>query len=457
VVEKVFAPQPFKEKAWGARAGLIGGALHSDQRYLLKIHGDVLDASDRVLTLSDYKRHYGNNSIDGVDLSLALPDVLKTAFTARTLLFLGCSLSIDRTVRLLRRVISPSSPTHYAIVEQPSDKGVAIERARFLSDHKIRPLWYPEGQFGAIELFVEALAKRAQNLSTTASRRSAFVTVLLLIPAILGGLIFAGPWIQPVLSMWQVVPWMQGVSLFLVGLSLAGIAMHHRWQQGPGIPLERLKLSPSIANGIFGGLLGGTIAAIVVAYAYYNLPGADPSITSPPAIILYCVLSSVVLGAAIQLFIIACIRSTSTAAAPILVNEVTGGLLGGGLGGVPCGIAGGWYFGQLPQPSVTPGIVMIGAITGAIAIAGGYLFFNYVGSLKRAVRVAVVATIVAGLCGVMGIVGLGYQNPADLFSTLDVVELAYAGAIVGAMAGAIMGLQVGLTLLFYRLWDESGV
>lgn len=80
------------------------------------------------------------------------------AFTSRTLLFLGCSLEADRTVRLLHRVANHRAPpVHYAIVELPRTNEEIFARAKFLSDHNIRPLWFPQGQYDAIDTLLAGL------------------------------------------------------------------------------------------------------------------------------------------------------------------------------------------------------------------------------------------------------------------------------------------------------------
>lgn len=165
ILEEVFKSErrAFEERVWGAKPDLFANALHSNSAYLLKIHGDVQDRTDRILTLGDYERHYGSTDVERVDFKRPLPKILEQAFTTRTLLFLGCSLSQDRTMSLLQRVASThaSPPPHYAIVEMPNEPGDAVQRERFFSDHNIRPLWFPQRKFEAIDIFLQALgAKR---------------------------------------------------------------------------------------------------------------------------------------------------------------------------------------------------------------------------------------------------------------------------------------------------------
>lgn len=161
VLEAVFARcgRAFQERVWGANPDMLAGALHADRPYLIKLHGDVLDREDRVLTLTDYEKHYGSTEVDRVDLTRPLPRLLEQVFTSRTLLFLGCSLEADRTLQLIRRVARhhAAPPPHYAIVELPGDPAAIPERSRFLSELNIRPLWFPHGQYEAVDTLLEAL------------------------------------------------------------------------------------------------------------------------------------------------------------------------------------------------------------------------------------------------------------------------------------------------------------
>lgn len=161
ILERVFTEQNrmFEEKVWGARSDLFVSALHQNKRFLLKIHGDVNNSQDRVLTLSDYAQYYGSAEVGQVDISKPLPRALEQLFSSRTMLFLGCSLQNDRTVRLIQHVAShhAAPPVHYAIVELPQGRTDIAKRKKFLSDHNIRPLFFPSGQFEGIEVFLKNL------------------------------------------------------------------------------------------------------------------------------------------------------------------------------------------------------------------------------------------------------------------------------------------------------------
>jgi hypothetical protein len=61
------------EAVWGAKVDLAAEAVHTARRMLLKLHGDVRDSTDRVLTLSDYERAYGSAEPATTNLAKDLP------------------------------------------------------------------------------------------------------------------------------------------------------------------------------------------------------------------------------------------------------------------------------------------------------------------------------------------------------------------------------------------------
>lgn len=166
LLEHVFeaAGQPFVERLSGTQSDLFAEALHTGARYLLKLHGDVLDTRNRVLTLAEYDAHYGGRTVDDVDFTRSLPKMLECIFGTRTLLFLGCSLGPDRTLLLLRRVARARgdlAPTHFAVLEYPGD-AQWVDRARALGEDRITPVWYPAGRHELIDPILSALLPEAQ-------------------------------------------------------------------------------------------------------------------------------------------------------------------------------------------------------------------------------------------------------------------------------------------------------
>jgi len=153
VLERVFetAGERFERVVWGAKATSVYDALTKDSHFLLKLHGDVDEQDDRVLTHADYEKYYGPGSL--------LRQVLRNLFIARPILFLGCSLVPDRWVQLLEDVAwTNTAMEHFALVEYPATDDEYVRRQQFLSNHGISPIWFPHTRFDLIEAILTSLA-----------------------------------------------------------------------------------------------------------------------------------------------------------------------------------------------------------------------------------------------------------------------------------------------------------
>lgn len=166
VLEKVFeqANKPFARVVSGAKADASVRAFHRNQRLILKIHGDAEESTERILTREDYEKYYGSADASKLDFELPLPKRLRLMMMSRPLLFVGCSLNQDRLVAALYQVAREyRGIAHYAIVERPESDELYYERSRFLSNHGIRPIWYPHGEHGLAGLILQWLADMADS------------------------------------------------------------------------------------------------------------------------------------------------------------------------------------------------------------------------------------------------------------------------------------------------------
>ena len=105
---------------------------------LFKLHGDIgpeiHDIGKLVFTQKQYDTAYDSNG--------QLMQELPQWFQNKRLLFLGCSLMQDRTMKVLQQVMAKNPGLdHYAILAcEPDDIG---KRSRELGDLGISPIFYP--------------------------------------------------------------------------------------------------------------------------------------------------------------------------------------------------------------------------------------------------------------------------------------------------------------------------
>ena len=144
---------------WHDKVNLAVRALERNGTVLLKLHGDWEDPDHRVLTLSEYRQNYGDAEA-AINFDLPLPQLFKL-LAVRPLLFLGCNLNEDRTLKILKRVAADlKTSRHYAVVQKPKSAAKFRARMQFLATHNIRPIWYPEGEHHRIERLLEYLSEQ---------------------------------------------------------------------------------------------------------------------------------------------------------------------------------------------------------------------------------------------------------------------------------------------------------
>jgi hypothetical protein len=132
----------------GGLADTFRAALHQEPSpHLLKVHGDVMEGTHRVLAAEEYARAYGTET--GV-----LPDLLRAACIARRLLFLGCSFADKRLIEVLANTRN-SSPGHFAIMAA----GVNDRMRRLLSSIGIEVIYYRHRQYGDVQVLLEAFIR----------------------------------------------------------------------------------------------------------------------------------------------------------------------------------------------------------------------------------------------------------------------------------------------------------
>lgn len=126
----------------------------NNSHVLIRLHGEADVAAGRVLTKSEYQAVYGETDL--------LKRTMAQLIGYRSLLFVGCSLTTDRTFSTLAqiRADTPGEPIpHYAFLPYPGDSKRS-ERRQQLAAASIHPIYYPPGSHDiSIEDLLIALAE----------------------------------------------------------------------------------------------------------------------------------------------------------------------------------------------------------------------------------------------------------------------------------------------------------
>lgn len=129
---------------------LLKDALLSGEATLYKFHGDISEPEGLVLTKERYDSCYRRTG--------ALVKGLRACFSRKSMLFLGCSLTRDRTMDVLREVLKGCC--HYAVLD--CEKEGLSQKRRELNSYNIRAILYPEKEHGAV---LTVLKKLKENLA----------------------------------------------------------------------------------------------------------------------------------------------------------------------------------------------------------------------------------------------------------------------------------------------------
>ncbi len=143
VIERIFSQrsQGFDAVKSGKSLIEVLRIVASGSRILLKIHGEFNQVAERVLTKEEYDAAYSDGE--------AVRDFFNRILFRGSLLFVGCSLIGDKTIKAMADVVnaygSATLPRHYAILEL-KDGVDRIERKKELARANIFPIWYSQSE-----------------------------------------------------------------------------------------------------------------------------------------------------------------------------------------------------------------------------------------------------------------------------------------------------------------------
>ena len=114
---------------------------NSKETMLIKLHGDCRSEADRVLLSHEYEAAYGSGGVAG--------GLLSSIFRNQNILFLGCSLTVDRTMDLMKGIAHAHRdlPKHFAFLPLPELANQKQDRENWLADRGIFAVWYNTNEF----------------------------------------------------------------------------------------------------------------------------------------------------------------------------------------------------------------------------------------------------------------------------------------------------------------------
>ncbi len=155
LLEEIYSAQKlkFEEVMLGSSAEEFPRLAATGKPFLLKLHGHANRQRDRVLTLEEYEAAYSENQV--------LRNLVSCTFFGKTMLFLGCSLSSDRTLKLMAEYVGEFGheclPQHYAFVSLKDGEDRFSRRDQLVAAN-IFPIWYENTDHDeAIEALLLAL------------------------------------------------------------------------------------------------------------------------------------------------------------------------------------------------------------------------------------------------------------------------------------------------------------
>jgi hypothetical protein len=154
VLEKAFENRgrKFEQILLPQQQEFAAEAFQNNRTCLLKLHGDVNDPGNQIITRTDYQKKYVAQK--------DLPKFLARTFKETPLLFIGCSLQDDRTFKILQsKIESPSYTHHFAIVEAPASPQEQRGKRDALRKCSINPIWYPHRKHSWVARYLRQIVK----------------------------------------------------------------------------------------------------------------------------------------------------------------------------------------------------------------------------------------------------------------------------------------------------------
>lgn len=132
--------------------GQFNNAIQLNEYKLLKIHGSIEEKSSFVISSQQYDMAYQENGL--------VESYLRSIFSGKRVLFVGCGLEEDRTLEILKKCVEKNNElVHYAIIPRPKEEKDYLQKNEHLMELGIYPIYFPENDYGAISKLLNYIAE----------------------------------------------------------------------------------------------------------------------------------------------------------------------------------------------------------------------------------------------------------------------------------------------------------
>jgi hypothetical protein len=120
---------------------------------VIKLHGDIQNPKRCILSKNQYDEAYGNGSLN---MHKPIPKLLAYHYKNSSLLFLGCSLSNDRSVQVFKTIKEGMgeeevTKQHFSIEQAPESLEEIAQRNAELAKLGITPIWFEKDRYELVE------------------------------------------------------------------------------------------------------------------------------------------------------------------------------------------------------------------------------------------------------------------------------------------------------------------
>lgn len=234
---------------------------------------------------------------------------------------------------------------------------------------------------------------------------------------------------------------------------------------------RKYELNLSLDSGIYGGLIGGSIAGVFIALYYYfsflnddsfdnNKQKFELFLNHSTLVVPFCAVSGIVIGA-VSIFSMNYLQKLSLL--NWKMNFIIGGILGTTLGALILGMLGAKFFASGELPLIEPPIILvIATIFTSFSIAIGLLLYSYRGNFKYIF--SVLLTLFVIILVLLLIMYFVFKIPEvdNILKGLTGTDergfkVIKAGALFGIILGIAGGSLIPLTIIFYKSWHYAEI